>query len=220
MVVSADEDTLRPLALVPAPQVALVEALEEDAMASVEVSAEAAVAVVVLEAVAIADSAVAVEVALAEVAAVVAVTVALVNKTAMALLLMHQQVLATAAVIGTGTAMVLAVGMTVVVAHMMTGRDVTAADMAATVTDAAAAVVAAAAAPATPTTNLSVATEEAVISTSPETMTDLTAGNVDSREDMKTLASCAVTRWVSWWWVSSIFTLTSKTYISDVPFFL
>lgn len=198
-----DEDTLRPSALAPAPQAALAVASEDatdsvEALAAaeaVEASVEDAIAVLVVVVVA------------ASAAVVVAATADSANKTATALLLMLQQVLATVAVIETGIEMVLAVGMTVVVAHMMTGLDATAADMAATATDAVAVAVAA-----MPTTNLSVATEEAVTSTSLETTTDSIAENAASTEDTRTRASYDVIKGISWWWVSFVFTLTSIPY--------
>lgn len=216
MAVSAAVDIPRPLVLVQVAPVVSVVALAA-AMASVVVSREAvAVAVsvglaVVVTVVAASGTEVASTeeaVSAAAAAVVVVVIVDLASKTASALLLTHLQVLAlAAAVIETGTAMAPAgvVGMTVVVvvAHMKTGRDVMAADSAAIVTDAGVEPM--------PTTNLSEATEEVATLTNPGTMTDSIAGNVGLKEDMKTLASCVATSWVSWWWVSSVFKILTST---------
>jgi hypothetical protein len=178
-VVSVDEVTLKRLVQDPALQVVLVVA-SADATAFVEASKVGA-AVAALAAAAIAEASVTEVVVSAEVAAIAVSD----SRTATALLLMHLQVLGSADATEMETAMVHVVGMTVVVAHMMTGLDVTAADLVATAIDAVAA--------AMQIMNLS-GVIGVVTSISQETMTDSTAGNVDSKEDTKTLASCVATK--------------------------
>lgn len=216
------EVTPRPWVPAPAaPAASAVAASEVDGTASAEGS-RAVVGVVASAVVAIVGLAV----ATAGASAAVDVTADSASKTASAPPLTHLQDLVSAAAViasGTETAMVRAVGMTVVVAHLMTDLADATAAVSETATEeattpttnlcAAAATVAAmvpamvaetapVTAPVTAAAMVAVTVAATAISTDPGMTTGLT-GNVASKEAMKTLGSCAATKPVLFWWVSS-----------------